>query len=68
MTLTDRNPAPPLPSPPPWRRALAQARNLWRQLTSMRTALVLLFLLAVAAIPGALLPQRNLNVGKVDEY
>ena len=34
----------------------------------MRTALVLLFLLAVAAIPGALLPQRNLNAGKVDEY
>ena len=30
----------------------------WRQLTSMRTALVLLFLLAVAAIPGSVLPQR----------
>jgi cytochrome c biogenesis protein len=34
----------------------------------MGTALVLLFLLAVGAIPGALLPQRNLNAGKVDEY
>ena len=34
----------------------------------MRTALVLLFLLALAAIPGALLPQRSLNAGKVDEY
>ncbi|MHA7649807.1 cytochrome c biogenesis protein ResB [Mycobacterium sp. ML4] len=34
----------------------------------MGTALVLLFLLAVAAIPGALLPQRSLNTGKVDEY
>src|SRR5690606_2762848 len=33
-----------------------------------RTALVLLFLLALAAIPGALLPQRSLNAGKVDEY
>ena len=30
----------------------------WRQLTSMRTALVLLLLLALAAIPGSLLPQR----------
>ncbi|QRE83755.1 cytochrome c biogenesis protein ResB (plasmid) [Rhodococcus ruber] len=34
----------------------------------MRTALVLLFLLALAAVPGALLPQRSLNAGKVDEY
>ena len=32
-------------------------RAAWRHLTSMRTALVLLFLLAVAAIPGSLLPQ-----------
>lgn len=30
----------------------------WRQLTSMRTALILLLLLAVAAIPGSVLPQR----------
>ncbi|HEX6887015.1 MAG TPA: cytochrome c biogenesis protein ResB [Candidatus Nanopelagicales bacterium] len=34
-------------------------RWAWRQLTSMRTALVLLFLLAVAAIPGSVLPQRG---------
>ncbi|OBK28374.1 cytochrome C biogenesis protein ResB [Mycobacterium asiaticum] len=34
----------------------------------MGTALVLLFLLALAAIPGALLPQRSLNAGKVEEY
>ncbi|MCV7075566.1 cytochrome c biogenesis protein ResB [Mycobacterium szulgai] len=50
-------------------RLLAQkARNTWRSLTSMGTALVLLFLLALGAIPGALLPQRSLNAGKVDEY
>ncbi|MFD4294335.1 cytochrome c biogenesis protein ResB [Rhodococcus sp. NPDC058505] len=49
-------------------RLVAPVRNTWRGLTSMRTALVLLFLLAVAAIPGALLPQRSLNAGKVDEY
>ncbi|WP_293321069.1 cytochrome c biogenesis protein ResB [Mycobacterium sp.] len=34
----------------------------------MGTALVLLFLLALGAIPGALLPQRSLNAGKVEEY
>jgi len=34
----------------------------------MGTALVLLFLLALAAVPGALLPQRSLNESKVDEY
>jgi len=50
-------------------RLLAQkARNTWRALTSMGTALVLLFLLALGAIPGALLPQRNLNAGKVNDY
>ncbi len=32
-------------------------RWAWRQLTSMRTALVLLFLLAVASVPGSVLPQ-----------
>ncbi|WP_172667391.1 cytochrome c biogenesis protein ResB, partial [Mycobacterium tuberculosis] len=41
---------------------------MWRSLTSMGTALVLLFLLALAAIPGALLPQRGLNAAKVDDY
>ena len=44
------------------------ARNLWRALTSMGTALVLLFLLALAAVPGALLPQRSLNDAKVEQY
>ena len=49
-------------------RLLALIRNTWRTLTSMGTALVLLFLLALAAIPGALLPQRNLNASKVEQY
>jgi cytochrome c biogenesis protein len=47
---------------------IAFLRNTWRGLTSMRTALVLLFLLALAALPGALVPQRSLNSPKVDEY
>lgn len=40
------------------------ARVLWRQLTSMRTALILLFLLALASLPGALLPQWSLDQGR----
>ena len=43
-------------------------RYWWRQLTSMRTALILLFLLAVASVPGSLLPQQNLSPSKVREY
>jgi cytochrome c biogenesis protein len=34
----------------------------------MRTALLLLFLLALAAVPGSLLPQRTLNPPKVAEF
>nr|WP_233604238.1 cytochrome c biogenesis protein ResB [Micromonospora sp. HM5-17] len=34
----------------------------------MRTALILLFLLALAAIPGSLLPQRNVNIEKVGDF
>src|SRR6187455_2706491 len=47
---------------------VALARRFWRQLTSMRTALVLLFLLAVAAIPGSVLPQRAVKVEDVQRY
>ena len=34
----------------------------WRQLTSMRTALVLLFLLALGSIPGSVLPQQGTDL------
>ncbi len=50
------------------RRLLAAGRNAWRQLTSMRTALILLFLLALASLPGALLPQWSLNSSKTAQY
>lgn len=43
-------------------------RWAWRQLTSMRVALILLFLLAVAAIPGSLLPQRGTDPLRVDQW
>ncbi|MCZ9294372.1 cytochrome c biogenesis protein ResB [Corynebacterium sp. c8Ua_172] len=48
--------------------ATVWAKRTWHWLTSMRTALVLLFLLSVVAVPGALLPQREVNSSKVDEY
>jgi cytochrome c biogenesis protein len=48
--------------------AISFARRSWRGLTSMRTALILLFLLAIAAIPGSLLPQTKLNSDKVASY
>ncbi len=44
------------------------ARWGWRQLTSMRTALFLLLLLAVGAIPGSLLPQRTADPNGVAQY
>ena len=34
-------------------------RWAWRQLTSMRTALLLLLALAIAAVPGSLIPQNS---------
>ncbi|HEX4656543.1 MAG TPA: cytochrome c biogenesis protein ResB [Streptosporangiaceae bacterium] len=40
----------------------------WRQLTSMRTALILLFLLAVGSVPGSLLPQDGSNPAAVAQY
>lgn len=43
-------------------------RWCWRQLTSMRTALILLLLLSIAAIPGSLFPQRTQNPLRVREY
>lgn len=48
--------------------AVPLLRWMWRQLTSMRTALILLMLLGVASIPGSLFPQRTQNPMKVREY
>jgi len=43
-------------------------RFMWRQLTSMRTALVLLLMLGVAAIPGSFIPQRTQNPIAVSDF
>jgi cytochrome c biogenesis protein len=61
-------PAPPEGDGRRYVGVLGRLRRGWRRLTSMRTALLLLFLLALAAVPGSLLPQRPLNPAKVDRY
>jgi cytochrome c biogenesis protein len=48
--------------------ARGTVRWIWRQLTSMRTALFLLLLLAVAAVPGSILPQTGIDQSKVQIY
>ncbi len=40
----------------------------WRQLTSMRIAIVLRLLLAVAAVPGSIFPQRTSDPNGVAQY
>ncbi|MFJ8821499.1 cytochrome c biogenesis protein ResB [Streptomyces sp. NPDC102467] len=43
-------------------------RWFWRQLTSMRVALILLFLLSLGAIPGSLIPQSGTDPLKVSDF
>ena len=59
--LPQDRPLPPLGS-------VGLLRWMWRQLTSMRTALILLFLLAIASVPGSVLPQRGTNPLRVDQW
>jgi cytochrome c biogenesis protein len=70
----------PVPSPPgaggsgvsspgvPALGPLGWLRWGWRQLTSMRTALILLFLLAIASVPGSVLPQEGIDPSAVSQY
>ncbi|MER7966841.1 cytochrome c biogenesis protein ResB [Streptomyces ardesiacus] len=44
------------------------ARWFWRQLTSMRVALLLLLLVSLGAIPGSLIPQDGIDAVKVEEF
>ena len=54
------------PAPALGRREML--RWTWRQLTSMRTALFLLLLLAIAAVPGSLVPQSGVDARAVEAY
>lgn len=69
------SPAPASPGGPPPATPTLPAlgpvgwlRWAWRQLTSMRVALLLLLLLAVAAVPGTMFPQRPQDPAGVAEY
>jgi cytochrome c biogenesis protein len=54
--------------PAPAMRPVELARWTWRQLTSMRTALILLFLLALAAIPGSVVPQEAVDSVRASQW
>lgn len=59
------------PRPDPGAAPLAPlefARWIWRQLTSMRTALMLLFLLAIAAVPGSVIPQEAVDSARAARW
>jgi cytochrome c biogenesis protein len=62
------NPRDYSPAPPARLGAVGWARWFWRQLTSMRVSLILLFLLALAAVPGSVFPQRAVNPIAVSDY
>jgi cytochrome c biogenesis protein len=68
--FSDEPAAPAIPRPAAGARfgVVGWLRWGWRQLTSMRTALILLFLLAVGAVPGSLLPQDGTNPAAVSQY
>lgn len=66
MTAT-ATPAPPKPSGPKL-GVRGWLRWGWRSLTSMRTALILLLLLALASIPGSVFPQRGTAPDRVSDY
>ncbi|OON78486.1 cytochrome c biogenesis protein ResB [Streptomyces tsukubensis] len=50
------------------REIVGWVRWFWRQLTSMRVALILLFLLSLGAIPGSLIPQTGIDEVKVADF
>ena len=73
--MTDLVDTPPLssqPNPPDESPGSLTVRELarwaWRQLTSMRTALILLILLGLAAIPGSLVPQERVDARAVSMW
>ncbi|MFV0459785.1 MAG: cytochrome c biogenesis protein ResB [Actinomycetales bacterium] len=64
VTTPTRQAEPNLPTLGP----VGWMRWAWRSLTSMRTALLLLLMLAIAAVPGSIFPQRGVDPTKVAEF
>ncbi|GGY09323.1 cytochrome c biogenesis protein ResB [Streptomyces hiroshimensis] len=50
------------------RETTGWVRWFWRQLTSMRVALILLFLLSLATVPGSLVPQTSVDAVKAEGW
>lgn len=67
-TTTERPAEPASPPPPSALSPLELLRWTWRQLTSMRTALLLLLLLALAAVPGSVVPQSDVAPNDVTQW
>ncbi|HEX5087730.1 MAG TPA: cytochrome c biogenesis protein ResB [Nocardioides sp.] len=69
MTATETKPTAPAPERRSGELTLRELlRWMWRQLTSMRIALILLLLLALAAVPGSLVPQERVDSLKAGEW
>ncbi|UUU24204.1 cytochrome c biogenesis protein ResB [Streptomyces sp. DSM 40750] len=64
LSTAPREDAPHLPS----LGVIGWSRWFWRQLTSMRVALLLLFMLSLAAIPGSLIPQSGQDAARVADF
>jgi cytochrome c biogenesis protein len=58
----------PAPVVQPTLGVVGYLRFFWRQLTSMRTALFLLLLVAFAAVPGSLVPQMSSDPNGVIQF
>ena len=66
--MSGRRPSRRAPPTPTAMGPLELARWSWRQLTSMRTALILLFLLALASIPGSVVPQEAVDSLRASQW
>jgi cytochrome c biogenesis protein len=64
----DLRPSETQPGPAPRPRLGDTLRQAWREFRSMRTALLLLVLLAVASILGSLFPQQSISPQRVTQY
>ncbi len=65
---SDHFDSPDVPITQPRLNFVGYLRFFWRQLTSMRTALFLLLLVAFAAVPGSLVPQQTSDPNGVIQY
>jgi cytochrome c biogenesis protein len=68
LAVEVRPPAAPSGRTPPRPGLGDTLRQAWREYRSMRTALVLLVVLAAASILGSLFPQEGLSPQRVDQY